>query len=208
MKKGIFISIEGMDGAGKSTQINLMKKFLEGQGFTVRLTREPGGTNISEKIREIILDKNNGEMEATTEALLYSASRAQHVKEFIEPALHRGEVVLCDRFEDSSIAYQAGGRALGYEAIKAINHFATGGLEPDLTIFFDISPETSLKRINSSQADRLEQEKLDFHRRVYETYIDLAEKNPLRIRIIKADRNIQEIRQDIEKLLIKLLNEI
>lgn len=170
----------------------------------VLLTREPGGTIIGEKIRSIILDKAYQEMADTTEALLYAASRAQHVQEVILPALQEGKVVLSDRFVDSSIAYQGGGRGLGQEAVKAINDFATQGLQPDLTIFFDIPPETSLKRIDVEKIDRLEQEKLDFHSQVYKTYLELAKKDPSRMKVVKADREIEAIRQDIEKLLTQL----
>lgn len=204
MKKGLFISIEGLDGAGKSTQMAFIKDFFEKRGLEVLLTREPGGTIIGEKIRSIILDKAYQEMADTTEALLYAASRAQHVQEVILPALQEGKVVLSDRFVDSSIAYQGGGRGLGQEAVKAINDFATQGLQPDLTIFFDIPPETSLKRIDVEKIDRLEQEKLDFHSQVYKTYLELAKKDPSRMKVVKADREIEAIRQDIEKLLTQL----
>lgn len=204
MKKGLFISIEGLDGAGKSTQMAFIKNFFEKRGLEVLLTREPGGTIIGEKIRSIILDKAYQEMADTTEALLYAASRAQHVQEVILPALQEGKVVLSDRFVDSSIAYQGGGRGLGQEAVKAINDFATQGLQPDLTIFFDIPPETSLKRIDVEKIDRLEQEKLDFHSQVYKTYLELAKKDPSRMKVVKADREIEAIRQDIEKLLTQL----
>lgn len=209
MKKGLFITIEGLDGAGKSTQIHFMKEFLEKRGLTVLLTREPGGTPIGEKIRDIILDKNHLEMASTTEALLYAASRAQHVAEVILPALDRGEIVLCDRFVDSSMVYQGRGRNLGYDTVKKINDFATQGLEPDLTIFFDIHPEISLQRINTrGKGDRLEQEKFSFHHAVYEGYMDLAKMYSHRIKIVRADRDIQEIRSDIEKMLKELLGGI
>ncbi|SET23750.1 thymidylate kinase [Natronincola peptidivorans] len=208
MTKGLFISIEGLDGAGKSTQINFMKRFLEDKGLEVLITREPGGTIIGEKIREIILDKQHQEMADTTEALLYAAARAQHVKEFILPALREGKVVLCDRFVDSSIAYQGGGRRLGQEEVKAINDFATQRLEPNLTMFFDISPETSLKRIDVKDIDRLEQEKIEFHRTVYNTYLDLAKKYPERMRIVKADKGIEEIKQEVEVILKELIEKI
>ncbi|SNS45694.1 thymidylate kinase [Anaerovirgula multivorans] len=206
MKTGLFISIEGLDGAGKSTQMAFMEKFFQQRGFEVLLTREPGGTIIGEKIRDIILDRQHQEMADTTEALLYAASRAQHVKELIVPALQEEKVVLCDRFVDSSIAYQGGARGLGQEAVKAINDFATQGLKPDLTIFFDISPETSLKRIDSKKVDRLEQEKIDFHMTVYNTYLDLAKKDPSRMKVVKADRGITAISKDIEDLLLQLID--
>ena len=208
MKKGLFISIEGLDGAGKSTQMKFIKEFLEKKGYKVLITREPGGTNIGEKIRDILLDKEHGEMTDMTEALLYAASRCQHVGEFILPALKKGYVVLCDRFLDSSIAYQGGARKLGVQKIKDINKFATGGLEPDLTIFFDIPPEISLERIPLEEIDRLEQEKIEFHREVYNTYILLAKEEPYRIKAVRAHREVLEISQDIEEILIELIKDI
>lgn len=208
MKKGLFISIEGLDGAGKSTQMQFIKEFLEKRSFQVLLTREPGGTNIGEKIREILLDPQHQEMADMTEALLYAASRAQHVEEFILPALKEGKVVLCDRFVDSSIAYQGGARGLGQQAVKDINSFATRGLQPNLTIFFDISPEISLGRIHPEKVDRLEQEKVEFHKGVYDTYLSLAKENPNRIKIVKADRGISEISQDIENILVELIEKL
>ncbi|AOY75473.1 dTMP kinase [Clostridium formicaceticum] len=207
MKKGLFISIEGLDGAGKSTQMQFMKSFFQEKGLEVLITREPGGTIIGEKVRSIILDKQHEEMASTTEALLYAASRAQHVTQVILPALKEGKVVLCDRFVDSSIAYQGVGRQLGYHVIKTINDFATQGLSPDLTIFFDIPPEVTLQRINREEVDRLEQEKIDFHRAVYDAYIDLAKQDSARIKVIKADRAIDGIKKDVEKLLIKIIGE-
>lgn len=207
MKKGLFISIEGLDGAGKSTQMQFIKEFLEKRSFQVLLTREPGGTNIGEKIREILLDPQHQEMADMTEALLYAASRAQHVEEFILPALKEGKVVLCDRFVDSSIAYQGGARGLGQQAVKDINSFATRGLQPNLQIF-DISPEISLGRIHPEKVDRLEQEKVEFHKGVYDTYLSLAKENPNRIKIVKADRGISEISQDIENILVELIEKL
>lgn len=194
-----------MDGSGKSTQIDFMKKFLQNQGREVLITREPGGTKIGEKLRQIILDKENKEMKDITEALLYAASRAQHVEEVIMPAIKKGKIVICDRFIDSSMVYQGIGRNLGYHTIKTINEFAIRRIIPDLTILFDISPEKSLKRINVQNVDRLEQEKIDFHRRVYKAYKQLASENQYRIKLIKANRQIEEIKKDVEQLLINLL---
>ncbi|MGV8146004.1 MAG: dTMP kinase [Alkaliphilus sp.] len=205
--KSLFITIEGTDGAGKSTQIAHLKELLLAKGFKVTLTREPGGTRISEKIRKIILDKNNSEMSDRAEALLYAASRAQHVEEVIIPALKRGGIVICDRFVDSSMVYQGRGRSLGYESIKGINDFATGQLEPNLTILFDIKPEISLKRINARKnGDRLEREKLNFHQEVYNGYRDLEKMYPDRIKSVDANRSVKQIRKDIELIIEKLLN--
>jgi len=208
MNKGLFITIEGPDGAGKSTQIPFIQRFLEEQGYKVLLTREPGGTVIGEKIRGILLDKNHQEMSDITEALLYSASRAQHVTEVIMPALNEGIVVLCDRFVDSSIVYQGKGRGLGLESIKNINDFATCGLTPDLTILLDIDPEIGLKRVKATkEVDRLEQEKLDFHRKVYEGYKELVNMYPERIKVITANQPIEEVNKDIENKLKILIGE-
>jgi dTMP kinase len=205
--ESLFITVEGTDGAGKSTQIEYLKEFLQTKEFTVTITREPGGTRISEKIRNIILDKNNIEMSDRTEALLYAASRAQHVEETIVPALRRGDIVICDRFVDSSMVYQGRGRSLGYEAVKIINDFATGQLEPDLTILFDVKPEISLKRINAKKkGDRLEREKLSFHQEVHNGYRDLAKMFPNRIIRIDASRSVKQIRKDIELIIENLLS--
>ncbi len=204
--KGIFISIEGMDGSGKSTQIKYMKDFFEARGHSVLHTREPGGTAIGEKIRELVLNNDYQEMSDITEALLYAASRAQHVKEVIRPALNEGKIVLCDRYVDSSMVYQGSGRGLGYEAIKSINDFATSCLTPDLTILFDIEPQMSLQRINiGEEGDRLERETLDFHVKAHSAYMELANMYAERIKVIKANRVIEEIRGDVEQLLEKLL---
>ncbi|NMA04517.1 MAG: dTMP kinase [Clostridiales bacterium] len=206
MRKGIFITLEGLDGSGKSTQALYIKDFLEERGYEVLLTREPGGTEIGEKIRQILLDKKNKEMSAITEALLYAASRAQHVEQVIVPALEDGKIVLCDRFIDSSIAYQGKGRELGLEAVMDINKFATCGLVPDITILLDMDPEASLNRIKTVKGtDRLEQEKLDFHRRVYEGYRDLANMYPDRIRVIDANKTVGEIGREIENKLDSII---
>lgn len=204
--KGLLITIEGMDGSGKSTQIALIKEFLERNNHKVLITREPGGTKIGEKIRNITLDIEHQEMSYITEALLYAASRGQLVEELILPALNRGETVICDRFVDSSLVYQGNARGLGYAAVKAINDFATQGLEPDVTLLLDISPEISLKRVeNRGKGDRLDQETYQFHQSVHKAYMDLVEMYPERIRIINANRSVAEIQQEIESILIKLL---
>ncbi|SCX79865.1 dTMP kinase [Alkaliphilus peptidifermentans] len=206
--KGKFITIEGMDGAGKTTQIRFMKEYLEDRGFKVLLTREPGGTIIGEKIREVILDNSHKEMDSVTEALLYAASRAQHVSQIILPALQRGELVLCDRYVDSSMVYQGKGRDLGYKPIKKINDFATQGLEPDLTILFDIDPQLGLQRISSrGKGDRLEEEKLQFHIAVHSAYMDLVKMYPKRIKVINANCEIQEIKKEVEELLKNIIEE-
>lgn len=197
MKKGLFISIEGPDGSGKSTQISLLRKYFEERGIDVVLTREPGGTPISEKIREIILDKNNKEMDAMTEALLYASSRAQHVAEVIKPALEAGKIVICDRFIDSSIAYQGYGRGLG-DCVRVINEYAVRGCMPDVTFLLEMDPKIGKERISADDQDRLEQEKLEFHKKVFDGYMEIEKKFD-RIIGIDAARSIEEISADIIK---------
>ena len=205
MKNGLFISIEGPDGSGKSTQIEVLRKYFEKQGIDVLLTREPGGTPISEKIREIILDKNNMEMDDMTEALLYAASRAQHVAEVIKPALAAGKIVICDRFIDSSIAYQGYGRELG-DCVRVINEYAVRGCMPDMTFLMKMDPKVGKERISESEQDRLEQEKLDFHRRVFDGYIEMEERFD-RIIGIDAERSIDEISADIISHIERIIGE-
>lgn len=195
--RGLFITLEGGDGAGKSTQIDNITRFFEEKGLVVVHTREPGGTQISEKLRTILLDKENKEMSAVTEMLIYAASRAQHVREKIMPALERGEIVICDRFTDSSIAYQAYGRELG-DMVAEVNAHATGGLDPDITFWMDIDPAAGRARASrAGELDRLELEQLDFHYRVYEGYRQIAERFPDRIRRIDASQSVDEIKDKI-----------
>lgn len=202
--RGLFITLEGGDGAGKSTQIRNIESFFESKGLVVVHTREPGGTPIGEKLREILLDKGNGEMQDVTEMLVYAASRAQHVRELIIPALEEGKVVICDRFTDSSIAYQGYGRELG-EQVEEVNARATGGLQPDITFWLDIDPETGRRRAGrAGELDRLELEQLDFHYRLYDGYKALLEKYPERIKRIDASRSIDEMRDEIYAYLEEL----
>ena len=206
MSRGIFITLEGPDGAGKTTQIQMMKEYLESLGKTVLLTREPGGTGISEKLREILLDKENAEMSDTTEMMIYAAARAQHVAERIRPALERGDVVICDRFVDSSVAYQGYGRGLG-DAVQEVNRYATDGLEPDRTFFMDLDPAIGRGRIGKDVQDRMEREKLDFHYRVYEGYLKIWQANSHRVIRLDASRSIDTIQSEIRKHLQQMLDE-
>jgi dTMP kinase len=210
MKKGLFITFEGPDGSGKSTQLNLLGKYMESRGFDVVCTREPGGTRIGEKIRDIILDPASSEMDPVTEAMLYAASRAQHVAEVIRPALDAGRAVLCDRYVDSSIAYQGYGRGVG-ALVEEVNAFAVGGLEPDLTILLDIAPEVCFERIGKRMAggggDRMESESIAYHRSVYAAYLDLASRRPDRIRRVDGERGIGAVRDDIREIVTAFLNE-
>lgn len=198
MDRGFFITFEGGDGSGKSTQISILKESLIEKGYDVILTREPGGTDISEKIRELILDPENGEMEDITEAYLYAAARAQLVRQLIKPALEEGKVVICDRFVDSSIAYQGFGRGLG-DAVGVINTYAVDDCMPDLTILLKLDPERGSSRIAGREHDRIEQASDDFHRKVYEGYLKLEEKYPDRILGVDASGTIQEIADEISR---------
>ena len=205
-EKGLFVTFEGSDGCGKTTQLRRAEAWLTTRGYEVVSTREPGGCPISERIREIILDVASEGMTAECEALLYAAARAQHVSETIRPALARGAVVLCDRFLDSSLAYQGGGRRLGEALVRRINDPATGGLEPDLTLWYDVSPERALgRRLAASEPDRLEREKRDFVDRVYASYAELAKRGGDRIVTIDADRDIDSVEKDTLARLTALL---
>lgn len=207
MKKfGYFISMEGGDGSGKSTQMRSMEAYLAKNGVEVLLTREPGGTPTAEKIRELILDPENTALTGMAEMLLYAASRAQHLEEKILPALAAGKTVITDRFTDSSIAYQGYGRGLG-GAVAKVNGIATGGKEPDLTFFLDVSPEEGVARKERQEChelDRLEREKNTFHERVYKGYMALLEDDGGRICRIDAQRPPDEVFAEIRKELDRL----
>lgn len=205
---GLFITMEGTDGAGKTTQIKLLKDFLVQKGFEVVSLREPGGNTISEKIREIIIDKENDKMSDMTEAMLYAASRAQLVKEVIIPNLNEGNIVLCDRFVDSSIVYQGYARGMGEDIIENINQYATQGIAPDMTFFLKLSPEASLERKKKQEElDRIEAAGNSFHKRVYNGYLKLVEKNKKRIRVIDAENSIKDIHEEIIQHIERLLKE-
>ena len=195
---GAFLSVEGPDGSGKGTQIRRLSDTLERWGFEVTHTREPGGTPIGEKIREILLDRENAEMTAETEALLYAASRAQHVREKIRPAVNDGKVVLCDRFLDSSVAYQGGGRRLGIDEVLAINAPAVDGTMPDLTVYLDIDHrEAMARRCAASEPDRLEMEAESFHGRVEDGYHQLIARDPDRFAVVNAGNTREEVAEEI-----------
>jgi dTMP kinase len=209
MDNGIFITVEGIDGSGKSTQIEMMLRYLSSLGWSVCITREPGGTEISERIREILLDRASKEMEALTELFLFLASRAQHTREVIIPNLRDGKAVLSDRYADSSVAFQGYGRSLGWELVDSLNKIATFGLVPDLTILLDIPPEIAQSRLESVQGklfkDRLEGEKLEFHRIVREGYIAHASRFPERIKVIDAMLPVESVWNEIKKHLDEVL---
>ena len=202
---GLFITFEGTDGAGKSTQLSHLNNYLKEKGFNVLLVREPGGTNIGEKIRNIILDIENKEMDCMTEALLYASSRAQLVNQIIIPELKKGSVVICDRFVDSSIVYQGIARNIGIDVVKKINNIATGGLIPDITFFLDLPPDKAIERKKEQkELDRLENEKDYFYNKVYDGYKILIEQNSERIKVIDALQSIDIIHKNIVDYLEKI----
>ena len=205
---GKLIVFEGPDGSGKTTILKNVNQKLTEQDYDIRVVREPGGTEISEKIREIIIDNDNINMAAKTESLLFAASRAQLVEEKIRPGLENGEIILCDRFVLSSLLYQGVGRDLGIDEVKKINDFATGDINPDLTIFFNIDYKTALirKRANFSP-DRLENEEFDFHKKIFDAYLDIAEKYKDDIKQVDATRSIDEVSSDVLKLIKDLLED-
>ena len=192
----MFITLEGPEGSGKTTAVEAAVKKLEEMGYQIVRTREPGGTPIAEQIRNVILDKNNTSMDGRTEALLYAASRRQHLVEKVWPALKEGKIVICDRYLDSSLAYQGGARGLGVEEILNVNLFATENTWPDLTLLFDIKPEIGLARINANserEVNRLDLEKIDFHNKVRETFLALAKRFPDRYVIIDASQSREDV---------------
>lgn len=205
---GLFITLEGPDGSGKSTASRMLVSYLRQKRHRVTLTREPGGTDISEKIRHIILDTKNSEMQDTTEALLYAASRAQHVGEKIIPAMEADRIVVCDRFVLSSLVYQGIGRGLGVDTIKKLNDFATTGLEPDMILFFDIDPKKALTRkTKRSKADRLEEETIEFHRSVYEGYKSLLDMYGDRVCMIDASYSKKVVFEQVKNAVDNIIGE-
>ena len=204
----MFITIEGTEGSGKTTVAKELAKLLTSNGYEVVHTREPGGTPISESIRNVILDKNNTSMDGRTEALLYAASRRQHLVEKIWPALKEGKIVLCDRFLDSSLAYQGYARGLGYDEVLNINLFAIENTYPDLTLFFVIEPESGLQRIaknKNREVNRLDLEKLPFHQKVYDAFIELSKKFPERYVTIDASQSLEKVIEDAYNAILERL---
>lgn len=197
MKKGLFITFEGNDGSGKTTISVKVYEALKEKGYPVIYTREPGGIDIAEQIRSVILDPKNTAMDARTEALLYAASRRQHLMEKVLPALAEGKIVLCDRFIDSSLAYQGIGRGIGIDEVLKINEFAIEGHMPDATVFLSVSLETGLQRVNArGNLDRLDNEKEDFHKRVAQGYDIVKERFANRMKIVNAQQAIEDVFQD------------
>ncbi|MCM0598712.1 dTMP kinase [Periweissella fabalis] len=203
---GIFITFEGPDGAGKTSVLNeIITKLSARLGPKLVVTREPGGTQIAEAIRNVILDTQNTEMDARTEALLFAAARRQHIREIIQPALDENKFVFCDRFVDSSVAYQGAGRQIGADEVWQMNKFATEGLMPNLTLYFDVPSEVGLARIQNFRADeinRLDQASLSFHKRVREAYLNLQATYPQRIILIDAAQPFENVVADALEAII------
>ena len=203
MKQGRFITMEGVDGSGKTTQLQLTARFLLDRGYDVVTTREPGGTKMAERIRSLVLDADAA-INARTEVLLYLAARAEHVETVIKPALAEGKVVLCDRFADSTMVYQGFVRGIETDKVKALCEFAADGLQPELTLLLDAAPEALLqRRADRGVRDRFEQEGLDFQKKVRAGFLSLANAEPARIKKVNALQNAEAVQADIQKLLIE-----
>ena len=198
MKKGLFITFEGADGCGKTTQLMLLAKYLKAKGEDVIVTREPGARGLGEKIREILLNYD-GEVSSQAEAFLFLADRAQHIDVIVNPATENGKIVLCDRHTDSSVAYQGYGRGLDIDRINMLNNIATGGKKPDMTFVFDIDVETSLKRVGSEK-DRMESAGQEFFNRVRNGYLEIAKQEPERVKVLDASKSVEEIHKDVINL--------
>ena len=202
MERGKFITFEGCDGCGKSTQLKLLSAYLTENNIPHIFTREPGGGKISEAIREILLSGKNEDMTDECEALLFAAARVQHLHDRVEPALQAGKLVICDRYVDSSLAYQAYARGLGAEFVEKINAFALKNYRPDVTVFIDLTPEAAfLRKHGADENDRMEKAGMEFHKRVYAGYKAVAEKEPDRVVCVKGDQTPQGIFADVLKIL-------
>lgn len=203
MKRGLFITFEGADGCGKTTQLKLLAEDLMMRGYDVVITREPGAKGLGEKIREILLNYD-GDVSDRCESFLFLADRAQHIDMIVNPAVETGKIVLCDRHTDSSVAYQGYGRGLPVERIKMLNELAVNGRHPDLTIVFDIDVETSMSRVGDVK-DRLESAGMEFFNRVRNGYLEIAKQEPQRVKVLNAAKSIDEIQKDVKKLVENLL---
>lgn len=208
----MFISFEGCEGSGKTTQAKRLHSYLSDHDIKSIFTREPGGTQIAEQIRDVLLDKENHLMQKKTELLLYMACRAQHTEEKIRPAINKGVIVICDRYIDSSTAYQGFGRDIGYEEVAWLNNFAASGLKPDITFYIDVDPEIGLDRIHkrylnniasknmlsaNTEKDRIESEDIEFHEKIRNSYLHIADKEPNRFIIIDGSKTIESVWKDI-----------
>ena len=206
--KGLFITFEGNDGSGKSSVIETIKKELIDRGYDVIYSREPGGSRVGEEIRDVILDVNNVGMDPKTESLLYAASRREHIVKTILPALNEGKIVLCDRYLDSSLAYQGFARGIGMDKVYDMNLYATESLLPDLTLLICVSPEIGMNRIKQNQRgslDRLEIEKMDFHKKVYNGYLEVQKKFPNRIVIVNGEASKEQVKKEALDIVINFI---
>jgi len=208
-RRGLLVTFEGIEGSGKSTQLAHLAAALRSEGYGVEVVREPGGTGLGEALRDLLLSYDEEAVDARAELFLYLAARAQLVAHVMRPALAEGRIVLADRYGDASVAYQGGGRSLGVPRVRSMVRFATAGLTPDRTYLLDLSPETSLRRVRSRGAlDRLERERIGFHRSVRRTYLEIARSDPKRFRVIKAQDSISRIEKRIRDDLAPLVSTI
>lgn len=205
MKKGLFITFEGADGCGKTTQSELVQKYLEEKGMHVVWTREPGAPGLGKKIRELLLHYD-GDVAPMCEAFLFLADRAQHIEHTIKPAVEAGKIVVCDRHTDSTIAYQGYGRGEDIEQLKYLNNLATGSIKPDLTFVFDVSTEVAQARVGNEK-DRMESAGVEFHKKVRQGYLEIAKQEPERVKVINADNTIEQVFEDTKKILDEFLNQ-
>ena len=199
MQKGLFITFEGADGCGKTTQLNLLYEYLKNKGYDVVITREPGAAGLGEKIRELLLNYD-GEVSSRCESFLFLADRAQNIDIIVKPALQKGRIVLCDRHTDSTVAYQGYGRGLDIEQINMLNALATKNQKPDLTFVFDVDIETSMQRVGQNK-DRMESAGKDFFNRVRNGYLELAKQEPQRVKVIDSTKTIEEVFEDVKNII-------
>lgn len=209
MKKFRFITLEGPDGCGKTTQSKLLVQFLRERGLDVVHTREPGGTPFAEALRNLLLDPNH-KVSPVTELMLFETIRAHHVEDLVRPALKQGKIVVCDRFTDSTVAYQGYGRGLDLKEVKGLNAVATGKLAPTLTIILDLPPEAGLRRIEEKKSgratDRMEREKIGFHKKVRAGFLKIARQEPRRVAVVNADQDVDAVQRAIRSIILKKLN--
>ncbi len=198
MDRGLFLTFEGADGCGKTTQLRLLDEYLRGKGYETLITREPGGKGLGEKIRALLLNYD-GEVSSRCESFLFLADRAQNIDCIVKPALEKGVIVLCDRHTDSSVAYQGYGRGLDVDGIKSLNDIATGGLKPDLTLVFDVDVETSMSRVGNEK-DRMESAGMEFFERVRAGYLEIAKQEPERVKVINSADSVENIHKQVLEL--------
>ena len=203
MNKGLFITFEGCDGCGKTTQLGLLAEFLKKKGYDVLITREPGAIGLGEKIRELLLNYN-GEVSQMCESFLFLADRAQHIDKIVKPAINKGIIVLCDRHTDSTIAYQGYGRGLDIKELNRLNEIVTNGMKPDLTLLFDVDSQTSMKRVGDNK-DRMENAGFEFQEKVRAGYLELAKIEPERIKIFNSLKSIEKLHVEVVNVVTKIL---